>query len=152
MVERLRIYQYLKKVASIKDGVLFRVVFGQEIIKETIIDLNTVDQLYEKGIGSDGIRLDEKRGAGYSQLTIYLKNRKGQPTDRITLKDTGDFYRSFRVIVSEGLIEIRAKEPEGGMKLTEEFGAEIYGLTSESIEKLKPLIIEKYKEYIYGLL
>jgi len=33
----------------------------------------------------------------YAKSTINYKKRLGQPTDRITLKDTGDFYNSIEI-------------------------------------------------------
>jgi hypothetical protein len=37
------------------------------------------------------------KGTGiYARNTVTFKRAKGQPIDRVTLKDTGEFYRSFR--------------------------------------------------------
>jgi hypothetical protein len=33
----------------------------------------------------------------YSPFTEVIKQSKGQPTDKVTLKDTGDFYRSMEI-------------------------------------------------------
>ena len=50
------------------------------------------EQLWQ-GIGSD------KRAIMpfYSPKTIVIKQQKGQPFNRVTLKDTGDFYNSIFV-------------------------------------------------------
>ena len=58
-----------------------------------ICELNSDKQLYEKGENALGVSIDTYRP--YAPLTIEIKTMKGQPTDRVTLKDTGDFYESF---------------------------------------------------------
>lgn len=55
-------------------------------------------RLLEKGEDAEGKQL---RTFGaivpnvYSIRTMIIKDEKGQPTDRVTLKDTGDFHESF---------------------------------------------------------
>ena len=46
------------------------------------------------GINSKGSKI---RPFPYAKSTINYKKRKGQPTDRITLKDSGDFYDSIEI-------------------------------------------------------
>lgn len=147
-----RAYQYFKKVASLKEDVVFRIVFDKDKIKEEIIYLNTQKQLFEKGVNSNGEDLAQVRGRGYSPTTVALKKAKGQPTDRVTLKDTGEFYRSWKVFVKRGSITIIADPFKEDTNLFSEWGIEILGLTDMSMRELKPLIIENYKQYLYGLL
>lgn len=151
-ISQTRMYQYAKRVSQLKEDVVFKIIFSRDQIKEEIIYLNTQAQLFDKGINSRGERLDDLRGFGYSDITKQIKSQKGQPTNRITLKDTGDFYESFRVRVKVGEIIIDANPIKDDTNLFEEFGNDVLGLTDESIEKLKPLIIENYKQYLYGLL
>lgn len=145
-------YQYAKRVSKLRSEVLFRVIFSINEIKEEIIYLNTQEQLFEKGIDSEGVRLDVARGYGYANVTKKIKAQKGQPTDRITLKDTGEFYQSFRVDVRAGVITINADAQKDDTNLFTEWGIDILGLTEESINRLKPLVIENYKQYILELL
>lgn len=145
-------YQYAKRVSKLRSEVLFRVIFSRDQIKEEIIYLNTQEQLFNKGIDSEGVRLDVARGYGYANVTKQIKAQKGQPTDRITLKDTGEFYQSFRVDVRAGVITIDAQAQKDDTNLFTEWGVDILGLTEESIKRLKPLVIENYKQYIIGLL
>ena len=35
----------------------------------------------------------------YAKSTINYKRKKGQPTDRITLKDSGNYYLSFDLLI-----------------------------------------------------
>ncbi len=64
--------------------------------KEVIADLNA--EQMNKGLRADGSEITPS----YSPLTIAIKEEKGQPTDRVTLKDTGDYYKAIRVEVSSG--------------------------------------------------
>lgn len=57
------------------------------------------DLLYFEGISGNGtfLKTDKSEsGKYYSNRTIVIKKEKGQPTDRVTLKDTGKFYKSYR--------------------------------------------------------
>ena len=118
----------------------------QEVIlemKEQIIDLNTEGQLFEKGIDSDG----EKLPLPYSPVTIIKKKLKGQPTDRITLKDEGDLYRGWFIkFVSKGSF-IMSSTDSKVPKLLEEWG-NFFGLTKESIEFLQPEFKERFVEKV----
>lgn len=44
----------------------------------------------------------------YAESTIKTKKRKGQPTDRVTLKDTGDLYRSLNIETNSNQMIITA--------------------------------------------
>ena len=52
-------------------------------------------------------QLDEI-GGEYSPYTVMLKKEKGQITDHVTLKDTGEFYRSFKTYWDKSEIVITA--------------------------------------------
>jgi len=128
------------------------------LFKTLVISLNTegspTSQLYELGEDSFGKKLSGKTiaiGGEYTPFTKQLKQEKGQPTDRITLKDTGDFYMSFQVIPFSGGFTIEAdgfkKGLEGGAgntDLFEEFGNDILGLNQQNLQ----IIIEFYKNAI----
>lgn len=60
--------------------------------KPLIIDQQTNEQLYE---GKDSN--DKNLQPSYALSTRIVKRRKGQPTSRVTLKDTGDLYKSIKV-------------------------------------------------------
>lgn len=52
-----------------------------------VIDYITNKQLFQKGIDGKGKKLE-----GYARTTIRIKKSKGDPTDRTTLRDKGEFY------------------------------------------------------------
>ena len=61
---------------------------------KNIIKTAQTDEQMFLGITSGGSSI---RPFPYAKSTINYKRRKGQPTDRITLKDSGDFYESIQV-------------------------------------------------------
>jgi len=69
----------------------------------------------------------------YAPLTIFLKKQKGQPVDRVTLKDTGDFYNAMFVEVNDQakFYEIDSKD-EKSLKLQRKYQPTIFGLGDES--------------------
>lgn len=102
-----------------------------------IIRLNTEEQLFS-GIRADRTVIEPR----YTPYTVQLKRRKSQPTDRVTLKDTGDFYKSFRVVkTSRDELEIIATD-EKAKKLIRKYGAQIIGLTSDHIDDVSEAIKE----------
>nr|UVX40144.1 MAG: virion morphogenesis family protein [Bacteriophage sp.] len=95
-----------------------------------LIDMNAQDQLYAKGVNRLGVRIDEYQP--YRPLTIQVKIEKRQPYDRVTLKDTGEFYDSFYVETAEDLFYIKASDEKTNW-LIKKYGAEIFGLTNDSL-------------------
>lgn len=65
----------------------------------------------------------------YSALTVQIKTEKGQPTDRVTLYDTGAFYESQYVEVQQDYLNIYAKDSKT-QKIVRKYGKEIFGLSA----------------------
>nr|DAT45920.1 MAG TPA: hypothetical protein [Caudoviricetes sp.] len=106
---------------------------AKEIVRDNdniLIDMNAQDQLFAKGVNRLGVRIDEYRP--YSPFTIKVKIEKRQPYDRVTLKDIGEFYNSFFVETAEDRFYIKASD-EKTDRLIKKYGAEIFGLTNESL-------------------
>ncbi len=112
-------------------------------LKKYIIKLNTIDQLFDDGIDSLGDSLGE-----YSPFTVELKKIKGQPTDRITLKDTGKFYKTFKIEVKDDSFFINANPIKEDTNLFDDFGSEIVGLTEENQKKISKTILDNTIKYI----
>lgn len=117
-----------------------------------IVDMNTEQQLYEQGVNTYGVKIMDYKP--YKPLTIRIKKEKGQPIDRVTLRDTGDFQSSFYLEVGNEQFEIKANDwkTDG---LIKKYGREILGLTDENLSELiwhfiYPDILEKAKSEIYG--
>lgn len=145
----------LKRRVTLFNKKLTTGVFIEKIILENetfIVNMNSEDQLFEKGINSLGISIDDY--APYSDYTIEIKRMKGQPTNRVTLRDEGDFENSFFLEVNKEQFEIKASDAKT-QKLIRHYGSEILGLTTENIKDLIksyifPGLIEERNKLIYG--
>lgn len=103
-------------------------------------------QLYA---GLDGY--DNELRPLYAQRTIKRKQRKGQPTDRVTLKDTGKFYLSLDVEFDDN--GFRIVSDDGKSKyLIAKYGEPIFRLSNEDLSRflnaIRPALAERMKEYI----
>lgn len=99
--------------------------------KDLVLDMNTKDQLFERGINSKG----EKINPPYTPFTVRQKRIKGQPTDRVTLRDEGDFHSSFYMKRSAEQIEISATDSKTEA-LVWQYGDEIFGLSPDNLEEI----------------
>ena len=98
-----------------------------------IIDLNT-DQLFS-GLDANGNPVTPN----YSTLTISIKRQKGQPTNRVTLRDTGEFYRDFEVRFFNDYFAIFSNDDKTE-KLERKYGKDIFGLTNQNILEVAELV------------
>lgn len=134
---------------NLNDGFYTRKALEQN--SQKIVELN-VEQLYEYGINSLGIRIDTYDP--YSTYTVRVKKEKGQPYDRVTLRDTGDFHRSFEVVFGPASFYITATDSKTQM-LVERYGERIFGLTTENKKELTekyvvPEITKEIRRELFG--
>ena len=99
--------------------------------KKEVTDLNTKKQLFDKGINSDGTEVEPE----YKKTTISIKERKGQPTNRVTLKDTGSFHKKFYVDSKKKSFTLDSKDSKRD-DLVDKYGERIFGLTQKSRSSL----------------
>ncbi|MFZ9893418.1 MAG: hypothetical protein ACO3FO_06545, partial [Candidatus Nanopelagicaceae bacterium] len=118
-----------------------------------IIDFN-LEQMYEGGIDSEGNSLGQ-----YAQITVsYWKplakslGNDGR-TDHITLKDTGEFYKSFRIKLESDGFKITANTIKEDTDLAQIY-PKVIGLTKESkamvSELITPYMVEAIRAQILG--
>lgn len=101
----------------------------EDVIVSAIAD----NQLYHRGINGRGEKIMDY--APYAARTIENKKRKGQPTTRVTLRDTGDFHKSMHVIFdSEGFYV--TSDDEKAKYLVKKYGGEIYRLTDKNFTRI----------------
>lgn len=99
-----------------------------------------VEQL-NKGIKSDGNRIKPE----YRPKTVIIKQKKGQPTDRVTLKDYGDFHNQIRVKKYATKFELVSYD-EKSEKLQEKYTPDILGITNENLAKIRLEIFNKLQK------
>ena len=114
--------------------------------KDVILDMQLQGQ-FDKGKDSEGNNLFPP----YASSTKKRKRRKGQPTNRVTLKDTGMFYKSVEVEVRNDEFEIKS-DIDYSEYLIERYNTEydvffygaIFGLTPSHLEDFTKNFIVPY--------
>ncbi len=106
-------------------------------LEDLIIELNTEDQLFKRGVDSTGKSLGE-----YAASTKILKQDDGLPFDRVTLFQEGDFYKTWRVFMRNGDIIIEADGDKDDKNLFDVYGEEVVGLTEENLQ----IVIDEIKK------
>lgn len=118
---------------------------SESSIQDTGKELASIqqDQLFQ-GVRSDNSPIEPE----YRPRTIGYKQRKGQPYDRVTLKDTGDFYSGIVIDVRQDIFVIDSADVKSGM-LQQKYGKNIFGLNDQSrieyIKTLRPVFIQYIK-------
>lgn len=111
-------------------------MYLEDIIRDKedmIVSAIADDQLYRRGINGRGEKIMSYMP--YTAKTIQNKKRKGQPTTRVTLRDTGAFHKSmFVVFDSEGFYVTASDEKTE--KLVKKYGEEIFRLTDKNFTRI----------------
>lgn len=102
------------------------------------------DQIYS---GKD--KFNQPISPFYRPKTIKIKAAKGQPTDRVTLKDTGSFYSGIQITkLNQRSFRISSSDKKN-KKLEKKYGSVIFGLNGPSRAKyIKEDFFPELKEYI----
>lgn len=116
-------------------------------IEDEIKELN-VHQQYDLGQDRYGNEIRPE----YAESTIRYKRRKGQPTDRVTLQDTGQYHDTFKIRYEAEGFELYANDWKAGF-LDRKYGKEIYGLQDDAARELadqvyQPRMIQKLKKIL----
>lgn len=143
-----RIISLMSRLESFQDGInstLERITRNAE---QEIVSLN-VSQQYDFGERSDGTKISPP----YSPATIAIKRKKGQPTNRVTLRDTFAYQKEFYIIYLKDGFEIKSSDWKNDM-LAMKYGAKILGLQDEAVSYLidryyYPQLLKELKESIY---
>jgi hypothetical protein len=142
-----RLTDFVNNTLDLEEAKVFFHVFSEKDVQEYIIFLNTNIQLHNYGIDATGTTLDSI-GGSYAPYTIRQKKRKGDEYKHVTLKDTGEFYKSFSVDVFRDEFVIDAYYIKEGTDLRDRWGDDLAGLTPLSVEKLKGFILPKVREIV----
>lgn len=101
--------------------------------EKEIVSAIADDQLYRRGINGRGEKIMDY--APYAPRTIVKKMRKGQPTTRVTLRDTGEFHRSMFVVFDSDGFYITSND-EKAKWLIQKYGETIFRLTNKNFTRL----------------
>ena len=117
--------------------------------EDMILEMN-MSQLYDSGEKSNGVRITPE----YAPSTVQRKKKKGQPTNRVTLRDSFDWQSSFFIHYNPDGFEIKAADWKTEI-LKKRYGDEILGLQDEMVNILcddvyiPALITELRKSFNY---
>lgn len=103
---------------------------------EKALNLNRDVQLFDEGSDSKGELLTPP----YADVTVFLKGLAGQPSNRVTLRDTEDFHNSFFMDTSKFPVKIDAADSKTS-ELKEEYGDDIFGLDEDSLKEFGEFIL-----------
>ena len=146
MINRLQeLLNNLKELRDNIDNYIRLTIVDNEAI---ICDMNSQTQLFEQGIDRLGRAISSY--APYTERTIAVKLAQGKPTNRVTLRDTGDFHASFVVYADKDKFFIDATDWKTN-RLGEKYGEEIFGLTEDNLyiliwEYIYPALMERVRE------
>lgn len=132
------LFKLIRNVKALDTNRVFERFMDKDNAKVYMLNLNRFDQLYEQGIDANGKFLGT-----YTEHTKQLK--RDPMLTHITLRETGEFYNSFRVTTGYGYAEIQADPiKDQGTEfgdLTLRFGPDIIGLTDDSKEAMGEFIL-----------
>lgn len=104
------------------------------------------EQLYQ------GLRSDEEPIVPpYSPTTIARKKKKSQPSNRVTLKDTGDFYKGILLDVRQDVFVLESADRKSG-DLQKRYSKKILGLGSAAKAKWQKKLEPEFKKQINSYL
>ena len=134
---------FLKKfIKRLNVDRLMAEIMSDERMKSYFIELNQ-EQLYEQGEDSRGQKLEP-----YTLLTVAIKKRKGQRSDRKTLKDTGAFYKSFKITITSGGFILDADGQKEETNLFDRYGVDILGLNSINMYQYQQILAREIRNKI----
>jgi hypothetical protein len=140
-----RVKKILDNALALDENKIINQILSNKSFQEFIIDLNTEGQLFDKGINSLGVKLSDIGGL-YSPVTIELSKAKGRPkksASSINLFDTGDYYKSFKIVLFNDSFDIVSDPIKNDSNLFDDWGKEIEGLTEENLQKVIDAIRSK---------
>lgn len=134
-------FKELKKIFVEPDvfGML-DIIFKKHSVQNEMIGFNQ-EQLYNLGIDTNEKQIKTLASFGnsvYSLYTIKIKKSKGQPINKVTLKDTEDFYKTFKVKILSNGYEITANFQKSNGNIKDNFASDydFLGLTETSLYEL----------------
>lgn len=117
-------------------------ILNSKKVQDFVITMQQ-ERLYNTGKDSEGESL-----GSYSPFTVVIKQEKGQRTDHITLRDTGEFYESMTFYANETELVFDADAQKEDSNLFADFGLDILGLTDFDRERLIELIYQELRFFL----
>jgi tRNA U34 5-carboxymethylaminomethyl modifying enzyme MnmG/GidA len=143
-----------KRLSNFNPNDTLNLVLDTSSTDKFITDMGK-DRLNTKGEDSTGKKLKTKRAKRgvYANYTIFEKMRKGQPYKIVTLKDSGDFQKSFELNLQKEMFNVKgdSDKPDGRIEDNIDF-KNILNLSDEEKTKLVHEIKPKYIKEIRSII
>jgi hypothetical protein len=143
-----------RNVKKLNEEKAFQKVIRDKSIQLEAIRLNRDEQLFKRGVDVFGVSMRSQYARGsnvYADYTIAIKNEKNQPTNRVTLRDTGAMYRTFKTKIVGDELMLDVDSIKDGKDLQKTWG-QFVGLDEFSkeilINKSKPIVLNYVKSTI----
>lgn len=101
--------------------------------EDVIVSAVADDQLFRRGVNGRGEKIMDY--APYTESTKAIKRLKGQPTTRVTLRDTGSFHAYMRVEFTPDGFYVTSDDLKTD-DLVEKYGPEIFRLTDKNLTRI----------------
>ena len=136
------LYRLVANGKRLTDGRLFVLTFKESRNRQLIIQLNQEFQLELGELADDTVL------PFYSEVsqTVY-----GKPNTRWTLKDTGEFYESFKITTLNNTGFTIYADTEKEDKDLADYGA-VLGLSYENLVRLQDEVIPTMRKYLLEIL
>jgi hypothetical protein len=145
---------FARKLVNLDQKKILSTILNKKEIQLKAISLNIDSQLFERGVDIYGVSMRSpfaRPGEVYADSTIQEKREKGQPYDRVTLRDSGAMVKTEKAIVKDNELILEMNTIKDGKDLQKKFG-QFVGLDEFSkeilIEEIKPIAIEIVKNEI----
>lgn len=115
-------------------------IIGKTLKENEVYVLSIIfeEQLFKKGTTGDGAKISSFKP--YAPSTIRIKKKKGQPTNRVTLRDTKEAYFRARIKAKKLGVEIDSGV-EYFKELEAKYGSESFEWTSDNKRKIAELLL-----------
>jgi len=120
-------------------------IFHSDELQDLVTKFNE-DQLQEGKRADDSVITPE-----YAPATIRYKKKKGDPYDRVTLHDYGDFYGGLRLKQYATKMELVSQDPKSEA-LQEKYKPTILGLNDQHMVETRQWIYPQVFNYSNRLL
>lgn len=110
--------------------------------KHVLIDMVFEEQLFLEGVNRHNVPIMDYQP--YSPSTIWYKRQKGQPSDRVTLRDEGDFHAGGDTERHGDLaIEVISTDPKSE-DLQRKYGTQILYPKPDNMDELREHYVKPY--------
>jgi len=133
-----QINSYIKGLNNLKDNLSNIAIEAVEKKKGKLVgDLKL--RLYRKGISGSGLPIKPE----YDWKTIHIKKQSGQITSHVTLRDSGDLYKSLKLVSHKKKSEtdVISNLPYA-LELIDKYGGSIFDFTKQEVEIIIQSIID----------